>query len=178
MDYFISDTHFGHKSIISYDRTNFNTVEEHDRAIIKKIESLHLTDEDRLFHLGDFGGMSTEIEFIWEGLKGEKILILGNHDVSKNYYLPYFDKVYETPMYYKNRVILSHIPVMTSRGVINIHGHLHGGILSLPNYYNVNIYDNKKILTSKGLLKILNKVPRDNSQFMREWYAQYYRKNR
>ena len=56
--------------------------------------------------------------------------------------------------------------------MLNIHGHLHTSYLNLPNYYNVNIhlidYTPKNL---KYFQKMLGTIPKENNDFMFEWYA-------
>lgn len=90
--WFWSDTHFHHKNIVrgvtnwevseaGQKTRDFNTLEEHDEALIKAIND-HVKQHDELWLLGDFsfGG----IEQIWNFRKRiicQNIhLILGNHD--------------------------------------------------------------------------------------------------
>jgi len=84
-----SDTHYHHKNVVrgcstwpdSSQTRNFNTLDEHDDAIVNGINK-YVKEDDYLYHLGDwsFGG----IEQIWNFRKRINckniILILGNHD--------------------------------------------------------------------------------------------------
>lgn len=97
--YFTSDTHYHHRNIVrgisewekfekgsSHQNTrDFNTLEEHDEALIKSINSLVKYD-DILYHLGDwsFGGHE-QIKKFRDRLECKEIhLIFGNHDQYKN----------------------------------------------------------------------------------------------
>ena len=54
-------------------------------------------------------------------------MIKGNHDNrSVNYYKNKFgfEEVYNHPVWFERRIVLSHIPIPVEDDIINIHGHL------------------------------------------------------
>ena len=53
MIYFISDTHFGHKNIVSYCKRPFIDTHEMNKTIIDNINSV-VKPSDTLYFLGDF----------------------------------------------------------------------------------------------------------------------------
>lgn len=78
--WFISDTHFGHANIIRYCDRPFRTVEDMDKAMLEKWNSV-VSPDDEVFFVGDFSfGGATYAQEILEQLHGVKHLILGNHD--------------------------------------------------------------------------------------------------
>jgi calcineurin-like phosphoesterase family protein len=78
--WFTSDLHLCHNKIIEYDNRPFNSVEEMDATLIKNWNSV-VKSEDLVYILGDFGFSSLpKIREILNQLKGQKVLILGNHD--------------------------------------------------------------------------------------------------
>lgn len=80
MIFFTSDTHFGHKNIIEYCKRPFETIEEMDETIIANWNR-DVTDDDTVYHLGDFGfGTAKRLAELRERLNGKIVLILGNHD--------------------------------------------------------------------------------------------------
>lgn len=126
--WFTSDTHFGHKNILEYEKEvrPFSSVEEMNECLIERWNMV-VRKNDVVYHLGDFAFGRHNIK-IAERLLGKKKLIMGNHDIyPATDYLPYFDKLYGV-LYWK-MCILSHIPVhpnnLGSRAFLNIHGHLH-----------------------------------------------------
>ena len=78
--YFIADTHFGHKNILKFDNRNFKTIKEHDNTLIKNWNNTVGADDD-VFILGDISwhDITKTIEIV-KSLNGIKHLIVGNHD--------------------------------------------------------------------------------------------------
>lgn len=77
MDFFTSDTHFGHANIIKYCNRPFKSVEEMDETLISNWNSV-ATKRDTVFHLGDF--CMRNFEIYKQRLNGNVWLIQGNHD--------------------------------------------------------------------------------------------------
>jgi len=134
--FFISDTHFGHRGILSFESTKpfrqFDTIEEHDAGLIKRWNSV-VGHNDIVWHLGDFCFGKRNIG-IAAALNGSKRLIMGNHDMyPMQEYLAYFDRVMGVAEY--KGMVLSHMPVHPNqfpRYFMNIHGHLHTNHVLLP----------------------------------------------
>lgn len=168
--FFISDLHFGHKNLLKFERTEFATIEEHDAFLIEQINKIvKLTDT--LYILGDIGNPEKIRQ-----LNGRKILIMGNHDNrSKQEYLSYFSEVYDTPIYYNKRILLSHYPVPVTGEILNIHGHLHGSYLDSRNYKNVSAALVRYIpISADWAGNKVAELPKDNTDFLKEWYADLY----
>lgn len=167
--WFISDTHFGHKKILEYEKEHrpFDSIEEMNEAIIDRWNSV-VRPKDIVYHLGDFALHSSYIPLAGK-LAGKKYLVLGNHDTfHPSVYLPYFHKLLGG-VFWKS-CVLTHMPVSESglgqRWFLNVHGHLHskimkkvqlGGfnpvtneyystiedkIIADPNYFNVSCEQN------------------------------------
>jgi calcineurin-like phosphoesterase family protein len=170
MKYFISDTHFGHKNILKFERTEFTTIEEHDQYLIDSINSV-VTNNDELYLLGDIGNMK-KVPL----LNGRKYLIVGNHDDRGRQTFPaFFAEVYDFPVYLTKRILLSHIPHPVDQGVLNVHGHLHGSALSSKNHLNLSAAVIKYKPVSMDTLEIIvGTLPRDVNKFLYEWYADLY----
>ncbi len=75
--FFTSDNHFGHEFLAK--KHGFETVEEFNQYQIEQWNSV-VDNGDRVYHLGDFIWNKVDPEPILKQLKGEKYLILGNHD--------------------------------------------------------------------------------------------------
>lgn len=168
--FFIGDLHFGHKNLLKFERTQFETIEEHDQFIIDSINK-HVKLTDTLYVLGDVGNVEKVKQ-----LNGRKILIMGNHDArSKQEYLSYFNDVYETPIYFNKRVLLSHEPKPVTQGILNVHGHLHGAYLDSKNHFNTSADLINYIPVSADLLgSKVALLEKDNERFLYEWYADMY----
>ena len=128
----ISDTHFDHENILKYATRPFKTVERMNEILIKQWNNI-VTPSDVIFHLGDFGfGPYHRMKEIFDSLRGQKILILGNHDryTIQQYYTMGWAAVVDALQLKSHgaRLHLTHIP-LTSNFPTNIdyvlHGHIH-----------------------------------------------------
>lgn len=84
-NFFISDLHFWHTNILKFDSRPWDTVEEMNQALIDNWNSV-VTDEDRVYMLGDFCWKPGKTKEILEQLNGNIIWIIGNHDEEKESY--------------------------------------------------------------------------------------------
>lgn len=180
----ISDTHFGHKNIIKFEKTQFSTIEEHDETIIRNWNRVVTRKEDVVYHLGDVGLTKGDyLKSAISRLRGYKILIMGNHDrknASRQYFLDIgFDEVYDNPIYYNAKLLLSHEPAQEAFKnpfIHNAHGHLHGSVLALKNFINVSCkYTNFAPMNIEKILKKLPPVKDRDERFLEEWYAEFYK---
>jgi calcineurin-like phosphoesterase family protein len=128
-EFFIGDTHFGHKRIMEYEPCRAvlgSTMEEHNEGLIERWNRV-VGPNDRVWHLGDVAFGLDALELCGR-LNGDKHLIMGNHDhYPTAEYLKYFSQVYGAKVL-KGSVLLTHIPIhknSASRFKINVHGHLH-----------------------------------------------------
>ena len=169
-----SDLHLGDKGILRYERTEFETPEEHNDFVIKSINR-QLNKEDTFVCLGDLGQY-------WEDsiskIKSceKKILIMGNHDKeSKGKYRKYFDEVYDGPLFVNKYTVLSHEPIPVSDHFLNIHGHLHNSLLDDDHHLNVSIaMAQYKLFPLDDSFEMTAKYPRIKAKFLEEWYADKY----
>lgn len=130
MRWFISDTHFGHANVIEYSGRPFEHVQVMDDTMIARWNG-RVAEEDDVFVLGDFGLAGTQyLTDVFHALKGNKILIRGNHDgtVSKMKRIG-FDTVLEEAVILIGgmRVQLTHYPyaVFKCQDEVVLHGHIH-----------------------------------------------------
>lgn len=136
--YIISDLHLGHKNILKYSDgfRSGTTSEEHDQWIIDQWNSV-VTKRDLVYVLGDVA-MNLEALSKVKKLKGNKILIRGNHDVyNTKVYLEYFQEVYGM-LHHKGVFWMTHAPMhpIELRGRFNLHGHVHQNSIPDSNYIN------------------------------------------
>lgn len=130
-NFYIADTHFGHKNIIRYDNRPFTLVEEMDDCLIHRWNAV-VQNSDTVYILGDFSwyGEEKTIEIL-DKLNGKKVLILGNHDRISESIRKRFIKIsnYMEISDGENRVVLSHYPIMfynqQFRDAVHLYGHVH-----------------------------------------------------
>ena len=79
--FFTSDPHFYHKNIIKYCDRPFDSEYKMNDTLLEKWNDT-ITDDDIIFMLGDFSmkANAKQIAGIIGKLRGEKHLIIGNHD--------------------------------------------------------------------------------------------------
>ena len=135
MNYYIADTHFGHKNCIKFDNRPFETVEEMDEVIINNWNSV-VRETDDVYIIGDFCYRSSRTP-LWylKRLNGRKHLIIGNHDthlLDQEEVMKEFVSV-DKMTYLKDgayTITLCHFPMAEwnhyYRGAWHIHGHIHG----------------------------------------------------
>jgi calcineurin-like phosphoesterase family protein len=136
--WFTSDTHFGHKNILEYEKESrpFKTLEEMHDVLINNWNNT-VGKNDIVYHLGDFAFGRGNIG-IASKLNGRKKLIMGNHDAYPSIlYLDHFESLFGC--YYWRRCVLSHIPVhpesLGTRAILNIHGHYHSKFVKKNEIY-------------------------------------------
>lgn len=178
MRYFISDFHFGHESIVSWERTQFSSIEEHDNYIEECLIkwSKRLTENDELWILGDWG--RTDNLDIMDCFKARTVYVYGNHDSEQDYnlFLTHFDEVHRYPVYISNRIAVSHIPLNVWDSQVNVHGHFHGSVMDDPHYVTCSINDvNYQLVSEKQICGALSKVSSYDMRFLYEPFADMYR---
>jgi len=136
--WFTSDIHFGHRRVLQFEPVNrpFQSLEDMNVTIIHNWNKL-IGPADLVYVLGDFA-FNREGLRLAKVLHGRKKLILGNHDIfSTADYLEYFDSLHGA--LFLNRVLaLTHIPIHPNefgyRSGVNVHGHLHGKLVTKGPY--------------------------------------------
>lgn len=137
-DFFTSDHHFGHESIIRIMERPWDTVQEMEAGLINEWNAV-VGKSDRVFVLGDFSFQSAAANnVLLSKLNGQKFLIQGNHDhdaridVSGRWA---WVKTRHTHKINNRKIVLDHFPLLSWNamhyGAYHLHGHCHG-TLTLP----------------------------------------------
>lgn len=145
--FLISDTHFGHKNILSFtnhDGTPLRPFESLTEMHIKMIENWNsvVSPKDKVYHLGDVA-FSVDGLNLMQMLNGKKRLVRGNHDLFKiSRYARHFEEVYGVRQI--DGYWLTHVPmhphcVDEQRVKGNIHGHLHSNTIPSQKWLNVSV---------------------------------------
>lgn len=127
---FIADLHFGHRSIINFERTYrpFATIEEHDAELVRRWNK-KVRKNDVVWVLGDLAWTREALLEYVPQLGGRIKLVLGNHDNLKlaDYFQTGIESVYGC-VGWRRRILLTHMPTWIDsreRWTWNIHGHTH-----------------------------------------------------
>jgi calcineurin-like phosphoesterase family protein len=147
-----SDPHFSHANIVKFTRFNGEKLRPWDDVIKMNIDMIMrynavVTNNDKVYFLGDVTFTSTHLHEIMPHLKGEKVLIKGNHDTLKvSAYSQYFKDI--RAYHVLDGVLMAHIPVhpdSLGRWGKQVHGHLHAEIVRNENgspdtrYFNASV---------------------------------------
>lgn len=136
--YFVGDLHFGHNNIHKFrSELGLSSEEEHREFIIDRWNSV-VGKRDVVWMLGDIVFKHELIPEL-DRLKGQKFMVLGNHDLDGQHYRHHVNKVGGLVKY--KGFWLSHAPIHPDelRGKMNIHGHVHGNTLKDPRYFNASL---------------------------------------
>ena len=134
MNYYIADLHLGHANCIRFDERPFADADEMNKALVDNWNNV-VTNADTVHILGDFIWSK---ESLWPGcleqLKGNKVLIRGNHDPkefsqqTKSFFqdIKDYKEITDSGMH----VIMCHYPMPFHRAAydekcIMLYGHVH-----------------------------------------------------
>lgn len=133
-----SDCHLGHRNIIKLNpqyRQQFASIEEMNEHYINEWNNT-VNDDDLIYILGDIVLCNPPIGIkLVSQLKGQKFLIVGNHDKPLLKYPEFRDLFIKIVDYYEVvhnnvKVVMSHYPIFdwngAHRGSVMFHGHRHG----------------------------------------------------
>jgi calcineurin-like phosphoesterase family protein len=154
----ISDTHFGHRAIIEYEKRPFQDCIDMEKTIINNWNSV-VKKEDRVFHLGDFAFHPLDVtKKIVEQLNGQIYLVQGNHDThSVNWYRDCgIKECVKYPILMWKFLLLSHEPLYLEKTTPyrNVHGHIHGNRTLSNKHFNVSVENiNYTPISLKEVLK-------------------------
>ncbi len=139
--FFISDLHFGHEDVISFDGRPFRNVEEMESEMIRRWNA-KVKEQDHVFVIGDmFGGVTTaHAGEIVHSLNGRIHLIRGNHDPRGTVFESLFEEVVTSKQIQvrvrgeKQRVAMRHrlLPIYkgNDEGVVMLYGHTHDSLVA------------------------------------------------
>ena len=120
MNFYIADLHFGHMNIIRFDERPFRDIKEMEESIIKNWNNV-VKRGDTVYILGDFcWDKSDEWVRIVDLLYGNKVLIVGNHDLTQ--YPAILKSKFQDITHYKEiadngkKVIMCHYPILMYNG--------------------------------------------------------------
>jgi len=167
--YFSSDWHLAHKNILEYDERPFNTIQQHDQAIINNVNKV-CEPTSLLFILGDLsmGKDINYIESLLNQIQCKMVLIKGNHDkhLKDSFLKSHFIDVrdYLELKSSKGKFILSHFPFYSwdgsHRGTPHLYGHIHKNKANLNGkHFNVGICNSQSYspFSLEDILKVTDK---------------------
>ena len=145
-DFITADTHFSHKNIIDFEARPFADVDEMNEGLITAWNKA-VGKTDTVYHLGDFcfGGRDKWFDIL-DRLKGNIVLIKGNHDKTKivNRMMAegLLTEVHPIGCLLKRdgmSLNLTHYPLYIGdrHRQFNLHGHIHGNTVGTS--YNLNV---------------------------------------
>lgn len=146
--YLTSDHHFAHKNILDFEPRPVIDVEQMGEHMVDTWNRT-VRKTDTIYHLGDFcfGGV-TEWQHYLDRLKGDIVLIKGNHDKSRitlrmlrEGLLHEYHPLGTTIKVDGQIINLSHYPMLIGSRPRNfsVHGHLHSFESGFSNHINVGV---------------------------------------
>ena len=175
MNYFIADTHFGHKNCMAFDNRPFKSIEEHDQKLIDNWNKTVGIDDD-VYWLGDISWhRSLKTLEILNQLNGVIHLIRGNHDnkILKNRDIQsrFIEIVDYKELTFSdgNGLVLCHYPIPCFKnhyyGWYHFYGHVHNGwewnMMKQVRYQMEELYDMPCEMYNVGaMLPYMNYTPR------------------
>lgn len=174
-DYIYGDMHLGDRGMFArtYGKM-FETQEEYQEAVVRNWNKTVKENSNIVFVLGDLG-QKADIAKLFPRLRGQKYLILGNHDTyAKSFYQKFFVEVFDAPLFVGRRSVLSHHPIPVEPGVVNIHGHTHDVFLKSELHFNAcpEHHYYTPLNYKKLELRLIGGLPKPNRKFLHEWYAE------
>lgn len=182
MIYFTSDLHLNHDRDFIYGVRGFKSVDEMNKAIIENWNKT-VSDSDTVYILGDImlGDNKESIE-LFNKLKGQKFIVLGNHDTSERAKI-YAKAPNTTVLGYahllkvnKQQFYLSHYPTIMRDDIMHfkmkrsapicLFGHIHQNIKFYNGYpYVYHIGLDAHNLTPIALPDVINEIKTELSKY-------------
>lgn len=142
---FTADLHLGHENILRFCNRPWGSIEEHDRGLVELWNAV-VAPDDRVFVVGDFGHKvhPRRMRDLFDSLRGQKHLILGNHDNGGTLSMPWASVSERLVVTVDGqRCLLDHYPGRSwhgsNRGVVQLYGHVHGRLPDLHNAADVGV---------------------------------------
>lgn len=131
--FYISDWHYDHKNILSYDNRPFFTVAEMNQSLVERWNKA-VGKDDLVYILGDmFWCTPKQAVPILDELNGQKFLVKGNHDNTK--YSEFAQRFVKIDEYMEvddegSRIVLCHYPIPCFKNHArdnwyHLYGHVH-----------------------------------------------------
>jgi calcineurin-like phosphoesterase family protein len=144
--FFVSDTHFGHESIIKLCNRPFATLDEMDEALIARWNE-RIAPGDAVYHLGDFCYRnSRSADTYLRQLNGHIHLIAGNHDTETlAHHASLFASVSQIREIHEGgrRIVMCHYPMREWHGAWSrawhLYGHTHGRLDHEPHGLSLDV---------------------------------------
>ena len=146
--FFTSDLHIGHRNILEYSKRPFETIEEHDEALVQNWNSI-VRPGDLVYVLGDFALCDAERATRFaKRLMGQRYLVYGNHDKRLRKDRDFTNQWLWTRDLTQidvngQKIVLCHFPMLTwnqsHRGSWNLHGHCHGSLPDDPGARRIDV---------------------------------------
>ena len=141
--FFTSDTHFGDHRTLNIHKRPFVGVSAMD-AELEALWNATIAADDDVWHLGDFARNGARAAQIFGRLNGRKRLLVGNNDDAATLNLPWeWVGPYRELELGGRFLVLGHYPFRSwnrqHKQAINLHGHSHGKLKSLPRQLDVGV---------------------------------------
>lgn len=136
--WFISDTHFGHRNIITYCRPQYSSLEDMEADLVARWNA-RVKPQDLVYHLGDFAWKAQDAIRVRPLLNGTIRLVVGNHDDIVGYAAAgLFQRIDMWRQFREHGFTASHVPMRAEQirhGAFNVHGHVHGDLTGLEAFH-------------------------------------------
>ncbi len=141
--FFTSDTHFGDHRVLNLYPRPFETVAQMDAELIARWNAA-VSEDDEVWHLGDFSRTARQADELLAQLKGRKHLVVGNNDPPAVCALGWASVAAYAEIGVDGvALVLCHYPFRSwngmHKGAVNLHGHSHGRLKPLLRQFDVGV---------------------------------------
>ena len=170
--FYIADWHYGHSNILGFDNRPFKNVDAMNEELIRRWNSV-VSPEDIVYSLGDmFWCKSSDAQPVLDLLNGQKFLIRGNHDRTKD--SRFTTKFVKITDYLEvedgdRHVVLCHYPIPCFKnhfyGWHHLYGHVHSSfewnMMEHTRYQMETLYEKQCNMFNVGaMMQWMNYTPR------------------